>query len=246
MTETSEHGFKSGHSEGERTRGNGLQRQQRASPVRDVHRRLGNEVGLWLSSACGPHIARCSLCVVDVEVSFLYRVGFCQINTPTSERSYRIRWLFSRTIRRKKPIGRFMLAKAASKLFKDYGVFSSLTVTLVIHSDDLRAYLRTATATVCAASSSISASPGPGTGLPVSTILCAGPAQANLPDVRIGAGGEPPGAITYFVEIVQGQASPATWCLCQRGVLLATLVKDCPPKLSPIWPGASASCSAGH
>jgi hypothetical protein len=62
MTETSEHGFKSGHSEGERTRGNGLQRQQRASPVRDVHRRLGNEVGLWFSSACGPHIARCSLC----------------------------------------------------------------------------------------------------------------------------------------------------------------------------------------
>jgi hypothetical protein len=39
---------------------------------------------------------------------------------------------------------------AASKLFNDYGVFSSLTVTLVIHPDDLRAYLRTATATVSA------------------------------------------------------------------------------------------------
>ena len=91
--------------------------------------------------------------------------------------------------------------KAASKLFKDYGVFSSLTVTLVIHPDDLRAYLRTATATVRAASSLISASLGPGTGLPVSTILFAGAAaQANLPDVRIGAGGESPGAITYSLR----------------------------------------------
>ena len=36
----------------------------------------------------------------------------------------------------------------AAKLFQDYGVFSSLTVRLVIHPDDLRSYVRTATATV--------------------------------------------------------------------------------------------------
>jgi hypothetical protein len=43
---------------------------------------------------------------------------------------------------------------AASRLFKDYGVFSSLTVTLVIHPNAQRAFLRTATATVLAATGS--------------------------------------------------------------------------------------------
>jgi hypothetical protein len=37
---------------------------------------------------------------------------------------------------------------SAEKLFSDYNVFSSLTVVLTIHPDDVRSYVRTATATL--------------------------------------------------------------------------------------------------
>jgi hypothetical protein len=98
--------------------------------------------------------------VVDVEVSFLYRVEVLPDKYPDVRTVVSDTLAFLQNYPKKKVYWEIYARKAASKLFKDYGVFSSLTVTLVIHPDDLRAYLRTATATVRAASSSISASRG--------------------------------------------------------------------------------------
>ena len=86
--------------------------------------------------------------LVDVEVSFTYRTEVRPKEYPD------VRKVVSDTLaalQRKSRKGVYWAIYAhdvAAKLFQDYGVFSSLTVRLVIHPDDLRSYLRTATATV--------------------------------------------------------------------------------------------------
>jgi hypothetical protein len=86
--------------------------------------------------------------LVDVEVSFTYRTEVLPNEYPD------VRKVVSDTLaalQRKSRKGVYWEIYAhdvAAQLFQDYDVFSSLTVRLVIHPDDLRSYLRTATATV--------------------------------------------------------------------------------------------------
>ena len=121
MTETSEHGFKGGHSEGERTRGNGAQTtnaERQAFSDNNEHHRFETSIAdletksaLVFFSMRSPYRAVFAMLLWMSKYPSYTGSRFCQITTQTSERSYRIRWLFSRIIRRKKSIGRFMLAK---------------------------------------------------------------------------------------------------------------------------------------
>jgi hypothetical protein len=89
--------------------------------------------------------------VVDVEVSFLCRGEVSPDRYPNVRTVISDMLAFLQNYPEKRAYWEIYARDAASKLFKDYGVFSSLTVILVIHPDDQRAFLRTATATVLAA-----------------------------------------------------------------------------------------------
>jgi hypothetical protein len=111
------------------------------------------------------------LAIIDVEVSFLYRVEVSPDKYPDVRKLVLDTLAFLQNYPEKRAYWEMYARDAASKLFKDYGVFSSLTVTLVVQPDDLRAYLRTATATVVAAAGGPSHSGG--------TERCAGTAFRN-------------------------------------------------------------------
>jgi len=89
--------------------------------------------------------------VVDVEVSYSYRVEVLPETYPEVRTVASDTVAFLQNYPEKKAYWERYARDAAAKLFRDYGVFSSLTVTLVIHPDELRTYLRTATATVVGA-----------------------------------------------------------------------------------------------
>jgi hypothetical protein len=91
--------------------------------------------------------------VVDVEVS-LYRVEDLPDRCPDVRTVVSDTLAFLQNYPEKRAYWEIYARDAASKLFNDYGVFSSLTVTLVIHPNDQRAFLRTATVTVLAAAGS--------------------------------------------------------------------------------------------
>ena len=162
MTQTSEPGIKSEHSEGERTRGHEPQTtnaERHAISDNSEHLRFAI-ADLEMNSGFGflQHSVRISrgvrYAVVDVEVSFLYRVEVLPDKYPDVRTVVSDTLAFLQNYPEKRAYWEIYARDAASKLFKDYGVFSSLTVTLVIHPDDQRAFLRTATATVLAAADS--------------------------------------------------------------------------------------------
>jgi len=162
MSQTSEPGIKSEHSEGERTRGHEPQTtnaERHAISDNSEHLRFAI-ADLEMNSAFGflQHSVRISrgvrYAVVDVEVSFLYRVEVLPDKCPDVRTVVSDTLAFLQNYPEKRAYWEIYARDAASKLFKDYGVFSSLTVTLVIHPDDQRAFLRTATATVLAAADS--------------------------------------------------------------------------------------------
>ncbi len=86
--------------------------------------------------------------LVDVEVSFTYRTEVLPNEYPDVRKVVSDALAALQSKSRKGVYWEIYARDVAAKLFQDYGVFSSLTVRLVIHPDDLRSYLRTATATV--------------------------------------------------------------------------------------------------
>jgi hypothetical protein len=168
MTQTSEPGIKSQHREGERTRGNGAQTTKpERHEISDNSKHLQFAIAdLETNSGFGflQHSVRISrgvrYAVVDVEVSFLYRVEALPDTFPDVRTVVSDTLAFLQNYPDKRAYWEIYARDAASKLFKDYGVFSWLSVTLVIHPDDLRPYLRTATATVLAAAGGSSHSAG--------------------------------------------------------------------------------------
>jgi hypothetical protein len=86
--------------------------------------------------------------LVDVEVSFTYRTEVLPNEYPDVRKVVSDALAALHCKSRKGVYWEIYPRDVAAKLYQDYGVFSSLTVRLVIHPDDLRSYLRTATATV--------------------------------------------------------------------------------------------------
>jgi hypothetical protein len=86
--------------------------------------------------------------LVDAEVSFTYRTEVQPDEYPDVRKVVSDALAALQSKSRKGVYWEIYARDVAAKLFQDYGVFSSLTVKLVIHPDDLRSYLRTATATV--------------------------------------------------------------------------------------------------
>jgi hypothetical protein len=86
--------------------------------------------------------------LVDVEVSFTYRTEVLPDEYPDVRKVVSDALAALQSKSRKGVYWEIYARDVAAKLFQDYRVFSSLTVRLVIHPDDLRSYLRTATATV--------------------------------------------------------------------------------------------------
>jgi hypothetical protein len=85
---------------------------------------------------------------VDIQVSFRYRLQLLPDEYPDVQNVISDTLAFLQNYPEKKAYWEIYARDAAAKLFADYGVFSSLTVTLVIHPNEVRPYLRTATATV--------------------------------------------------------------------------------------------------
>jgi hypothetical protein len=163
MTQTLEPGLKSEHGEGERCGGDGVQTTNAEhDAIRDNSENLRpNIVDLETNSSFGflQHSVRLSRgarhAVVDVEVSFLYRGEVSSDKYPDVRAVISDTLAFLRNYPEKRAYWEIYARDAASKLFKDYGVFSSLTVILVIHPDNQRAFLRIATATVRAVAGSL-------------------------------------------------------------------------------------------
>jgi hypothetical protein len=86
--------------------------------------------------------------VVDVEVLFNCRIEVSPDEYPDARKLISDTLTFLENYPEKKTYWEVYARDAAAQLFRNYGVFSSLTVILVIHPNDLRPYLRTATATV--------------------------------------------------------------------------------------------------
>jgi hypothetical protein len=168
MTEASEPSIETEHGEGGRTRVNGAQAtnaERHAIKDKSMNPRFAlTDLETNLGFSFLQHTVRIPRgarhAVADVEVSFLYRVEVTPDKYPDVRKIVLDMLDFLQNYPEKSAYWEKYVHDAASKLFKDYGVFSSVTVTLVIHPDDLRAYLRTATATVRAAADASSHSSG--------------------------------------------------------------------------------------
>jgi hypothetical protein len=168
MTEISDSTIEQGHRKGERTHGS----EARATnaerhAISDESKNLTPAfAGLETNSGFSfrQHSVRISRgarhAIIDVEVSFLYRAEVPPDKYPDVRELVLDTLAFLQNYPENRAYWEIYARDAASKLFKEYGVFSSLTVTLVIHPDDLRAYLRTATAAVVAAAGGPSHSGG--------------------------------------------------------------------------------------
>jgi hypothetical protein len=169
MTEISELMIETGHREGEQICRSG-------APATNAERRAIIDESKNLTPALADletnsgfsfrqHLVRISRgdhdAIVDVEVSFLYRVDVLPDKYPDVRQVVLDTLALLQNYPDDRAHWEIYARDVASRLFKGFGVLSSLTVTFVIPPDDLRAYLRIATATVLAAAHDVSYSDDP-------------------------------------------------------------------------------------